>query len=93
MLVSKHAGAVSQSFGLSVFEQLTSASLQMIERFFLKRGAPVDHEIAGAAAIRLLCARRYLPIEVSKVLHRTVEQPCDAEIADMRVRTIGPEES
>jgi hypothetical protein len=56
----------------------------------------VDHEIspfAGAAAIRLLCARRYLPIEVSNVLYRTVEQPRDAEIADIRVRTIGPEES
>jgi hypothetical protein len=53
---------VSQSFGLGIFEQLTSASLEMIERFFLDRGAPVDHEIspfAGAAAIRLLCARRY----------------------------------
>jgi hypothetical protein len=71
---------------------LTSASLEMIERFFLDRGAPVDHEIspfAGAAAIRLLCARRYLPIEVSNVLYRTVEQPRDAEIADIRVRTIG----
>jgi hypothetical protein len=60
----QHAEAVSQSFGLGIFEQLTSASLEMIERFFLDRGAPVDHEIspfAGAAAIRLLCACRYLP--------------------------------
>jgi hypothetical protein len=92
----QHAEAVSQSFGLGIFEQLTSASLEMIERLFLDRGAPVDHEIspfAGAAAIRLLCARRYLPIEVSNVLYRTVEQPRDAEIADIRVRTIGPEES
>jgi hypothetical protein len=33
---------VTQSFGLGLFEELTAASLNVIERFFLDRGAQVD---------------------------------------------------
>ena len=32
---------VTQTFGLGIFEEMTAASLDMIERFFLDRGAPV----------------------------------------------------
>ena len=69
---------VTQSFGLGIFEELTSASLDVIERFFLDRGAPVLHEVspfAGAAALDLLCSRNYRPIEISNVLYRPVERP------------------
>ena len=61
---------VTQSFGLGIFEELTSAALDVIERFFLDRGAPVLHEVspfAGAAALDLLCSRNYRPIEISNV--------------------------
>jgi hypothetical protein len=64
---------ITQSFGLGLFEELTSPSLDVIERFFLDRGAPVHHEVspfAGVPALDLLCKRNYRPIEVSNVLYR-----------------------
>src|ERR1700677_4953386 len=50
---------ITQTFGLGIFEELSAASLNVIERFFLDRGAQVFHEVcplAGVAALRLLCA-------------------------------------
>ena len=67
----------TQTFGLGVFEELTADALGTIERFFLDRGAPVAHEVspfAGVAALDLLCARNYRPVEISSVLYRTVER-------------------
>jgi|SRR5580693_8279219 GNAT superfamily N-acetyltransferase len=84
---------VTQTFGLGIFEDLTDASLDTIERFFLDRGAHVDHEVsplAGVAAIGLLCARHYRPIEISSVMVRTVENPPPSEI---NVRVARPEEA
>src|SRR4051794_20396322 len=55
---------VTQTFGLGIFEELTAASLDVIERFFLDRGAQVDHEVSplvGVAALGLLCSRQYRP--------------------------------
>src|SRR5260370_19499929 len=49
---------VTQTFGLGIFEDLNTASLDVIERFFLDRGAPVLHEVsplAGVASLDLLC--------------------------------------
>ena len=62
---------VSQSFGLGVFEELSAATLDAIERFFLERGAHVLHEVsplAGVAALELLCSRNYRPIEISSTI-------------------------
>jgi GNAT superfamily N-acetyltransferase len=84
---------VTQTFGLGIFEPLTGASLDTIERFFLDRGAPVHHEVsplAGVAALDLLCARRYRPIGISSVMHRPVEAPPPGEI---KVRVTGPDEA
>jgi hypothetical protein len=67
---------VTQCFGLGIFEELSEASLDSIERFFLERGAAVLHEVsplAGVAALDLLCSRNYRPIEISSVLYRSVE--------------------
>jgi GNAT superfamily N-acetyltransferase len=87
---------VTQSFGLGIFEELRASSLDIIERFFLERGAPVLHEVsplAGVAALDLLCARNYRPIEISNVLYRQVEQPAAQDRSNIRVRVIGPEEA
>jgi GNAT superfamily N-acetyltransferase len=90
---------VTQSFGLGLFEELTASSLDVIERFFLDRGAPVFHEVspfAGIATLGLLCARGYKPIEISSVMYRPVESPTrgDRSIRDtITVRVIRPEES
>ena len=102
----QHAGAwvvfdgvdspVTQTFGLGVFEELTPASLDVIERFFLDRGSPVYHEVspfAGVATLDLLCRRNYRPIEISNVLYRSVEAPSVEQQGDIRVRVINPEET
>jgi GNAT superfamily N-acetyltransferase len=99
----EHAGAqvvfdgvdspVTQTFGLGLFEELTASTLDTIERFFLDRGAPVQHEVsplAGVAALALLCARGYRPIEISSVMVRAVENPPPGDIV---VRIPGPEEA
>jgi hypothetical protein len=57
---------ITQTFGLGLFDELSAATLDTIERFFLDRGAPVLHEVSplvGAAALDLLCARHYRPVE------------------------------
>ena len=87
---------VTQTFGLGLFEDLTAASLDRIERFFHDRGASVNHEVsplAGVPALDLLCARQYRPIEISSVLYRPVDQPAAATHANVRVRVTGPEEA
>jgi GNAT superfamily N-acetyltransferase len=84
---------VTQTFGLGIFEELTEASLDAIERFFLDRGAPILHEVsplAGVATLSLLCAHQYRPIEISSVMYRAVEEPPPGNIA---VRLMDPEEA
>ncbi len=69
---------VSQSFGLGVLGEVNRASLELIEDFFLSHGTPVIQEVspfAGIAAVQLLCARKYMPIELSSVLYRPIEPP------------------
>jgi GNAT superfamily N-acetyltransferase len=87
---------VTQSFGLGIFEGPSPASLDVIERFFLDRGAPVLHEVspfAGVAALDLLCARNYRPIEISSVLYRSVDRPTTDLQSRISVRVIRPEEA
>lgn len=81
----------TQTFGLGLFEELTSAALDEIERFFLDRGAEVMHEVcplAGPATLDLLCARGYRPFEISNVLYRLVEPTDEAHPANIRVRVV-----
>jgi GNAT superfamily N-acetyltransferase len=86
---------VTQSFGLGIFEKLSPATLDVMERFFLDRGAPVFHEVsplAGVSALDLLCVRGYRPVEISSVLYRPVEKRAPAHVG-ITVRVIGPEEA
>ena len=87
---------ITQSFGLGIFERLHPDALDAIERFFLDRGAPVDHEVspfAGIEVLDLLCARGYKPLEISNVLFREVERPHDQVHNEISVRVIGGEEA
>jgi len=87
---------ITQTFGLGIFEELSAASLDTIERFFLDRGAPVLHEVSplvGVAALDLLCARQYRPMEISNVLYRPVEKPADEDSGNTSVRLTGPEDA
>jgi len=98
---------VTQTFGLGLFEELTPRSLDIIERFFLDRKAPVLHEVspfAGGAALDLLCCRAYRPIEISNVLVRSLSDagekqcriaanPAPGGTSRVRVRVIDSDES
>ena len=87
---------ITQSFGLGIFEELRPASLNVFERFFRDRGAQVFHEVsplAGVAALDLLCARQYRPIEISNVMYRLVEKLAAEEDGRITVRVISPEEA
>jgi len=87
---------VTQTFGLGLFKELDSASLDVLERFFRERGAPVYHEVsplAGVAALRLLCDRRYRPIEISSALYQPLERQIPEEDTRVKVRIVVPEEA
>ncbi len=87
---------LTQSFGLGIFEELSAASLDVMERFFEDRGAPVQHEVSplvGVAALDLLCSRQYRPIEISNVMFRPVEEPAAQHCDGIRVRVTDPEEA
>ncbi|MBI3210267.1 MAG: GNAT family N-acetyltransferase [Candidatus Solibacter usitatus] len=103
--VMEHAGAyavfdaigsaVTQSFGLGIFEELSAETLDAIERFFRDRWADVDLEVsplAGVAALSLLCERGYRPIEISNVMYRPVEEPSSGAGDGIKVRVAGPGE-
>ena len=87
---------VTQSFGLGILEELNAETLYRIERFFLERGAPVNHEVsplAGVPAADLLCSRNYRPIGFSTVLYRSVERARADEHQNIQVRVIRAEEA
>ena len=87
---------VTQTFGLGIFEELTAASLDVTERFFRDRGAQVLHEVSplvGVAALDLLCARHYRPIEISNVMYRPVERPPAEDHGNIMVRVTGSDDT
>jgi len=67
----------TQTFCLGLFEQVSEATLDTVERFFFDHGAPVVHEVspfAGVVAMKMLCLRGYCPVEMSSVLYRQAER-------------------
>jgi GNAT superfamily N-acetyltransferase len=86
----------TQTFGLGLFEELTPAALDEIERFFTDRGTEVMHEVcpfAGAATLELLCARGYRPFEISNVMYRGVDRAAEGHPAHVRVRVVEQSEA
>jgi GNAT superfamily N-acetyltransferase len=86
----------TQTFGLGIFEELTSATLDTIEAFFARHEAPVFHEVspfAGPAALALLCQRGYRPMEITSVLYLPVAQATSITPANLSVRVINPDEA
>lgn len=87
---------VTQTFGLGIFEELTSATLDTLERFFVDRGAPIFHEVspfAGADTFALLCARGYRPVELSNVVFQQVTEPAQSTSGDIAVRVASPDDA
>ena len=68
---------VTQTFGLGMYQPLTSADLDEIEEFFRARRAEIFHEVcplADASVLALLNERGYQPIEFTSVLYRPIEK-------------------
>ena len=85
---------VTQAFALGLFDELTADTLDIVERFFRDRRAPVQLEISpfvGTAALELLAGRGYRPIEISSVLYRELDHPPALSDPDIHVRVAGPE--
>jgi hypothetical protein len=85
---------VTQTFGLGVFEPITTEHLDTVEEFFRSRGADVFHEVcplADMSLFTLMTERRYRPIEFSNVLYRPIsvdlrlDAPRQAEVNVRRV--------
>jgi len=86
---------ITQTFGLGLFEDLSPATLDTLERFFFDRGAPVFHEVcplAGVTALNLLCARNYRPAEISNVLYQPIENPPPISDGQIQVRVSAKDE-
>jgi hypothetical protein len=69
---------LTQTFGLGVFGSLDAAEFEALEEFFLRRSAPVHHEVSPLASpetLDQLHARGYYPVEVSTVLVRPTHLP------------------
>jgi predicted GNAT family acetyltransferase len=79
---------VTQTFGLGLFDAVTDADLERIERFFEERGAPVSHELSplsGPELAALLAQRGYRPIEFSNVMIRPIQVGGQASVPDGRI--------
>lgn len=66
---------VTQTFGLGMFQPITSEDLDRIEGFFQAKGADVFHEVcplADNSVFTLFNERGYQPIEFSNVLYRPI---------------------
>lgn len=69
---------LTQTFGLGVFETPSNDDLEVLERFFIDRGAEVFHEVsplAGMETLQLLSSRGYRPVEMSSVLFQPIVAP------------------
>jgi hypothetical protein len=69
------ASPCTQTFGLGVFEPVTTAALDEIEAFFKRHGAPVFHEIsplADVSLLPLLRERDYHPVELTSVMYQPI---------------------
>jgi hypothetical protein len=85
---------ITQTFGLGLFDPVTTADLARIESFFDAHGAPSHHEvspIAGPATVGLLTERRYQPFEFTSVMYRPIGERNLAAAPNpaLHIRTVG----
>jgi hypothetical protein len=71
------ASPATQTFGLGLFDKVTSAEMEVLENFFQERRAPVFHEVSPLADLFLLALlneRGYQPIEFTSVMFRPIRR-------------------
>lgn len=67
---------LTQTFGLGVFQPITSEDLDEVEQFFQSKDADVFHEVcpmADQSVFTLFKERGYQPVEFSNVLYRPID--------------------
>lgn len=87
---------ITQTFGLGLYEELTSATLDQIEQFYRERKSAVHHEVspfAGLAALEMLCERGYRMEELSSVMYQPIQSPAGKQDPSIRVRPISGNEA
>ncbi len=88
----------TQTFGLGMFDEITTEHLDQLESFFTERGAAVFHEVsplADPSLMPLLVERGYKPIELSSVMYREIgafKQDQARQDSSIRTRVITPDE-
>ena len=86
---------VTQTFGLGLFAETTTADLDRLERFFAERGAPVNHEVsplAGVPLAAMLADRGYKPVEFTSVMVQPVRRIVAAANPRLTTRRMEPGE-
>ena len=89
---------ITQTFGLGLFETITSREMELIEDFFRERGAPVFHEISPLAdpvLLALLNERGYQPFEFTSVMFCSIRRGANLTAPGeekIRVRLVGDDE-
>lgn len=90
---------LTQTFGLGMFEDVTSEHLAELEAFYLEQNAPVFHEVspmADPSLLTLLGDRGYRPIELTSVMFQELDPSATSfnQInTDISTRVIGPDEA
>ena len=89
--------AITQTFGLGLFDPVGAPEMETIERFFRERGAEVMHEVSPIAppeVLTLLVERGYRPFELSSVLFRPLggDDAATAAGPPIRARLVEPGE-
>jgi hypothetical protein len=85
----------TQTFGLGLFQAVTSTDMQRVEEFFRKRQAPVYHEVSPLADMGLLALlnrRGYEAFEFSSVMFRPIGLPAESHSDHIQVRLVGNDE-
>jgi GNAT superfamily N-acetyltransferase len=89
---------LTQTFGLGLFQPVNAAEMDVIEEFFLERGAEVFHEVsplADPSLLALLNERGYQPIEFTSVMYRPIQggiEPMNSANDKILVRLINDDE-
>jgi hypothetical protein len=89
------ASPVTQTFGLGLFQSVTTTELEQLESFFLERRAPVFHEVsplAGQPLAALLSERSYQPAEFTSVMYRPLSRDVNPTASRIRVRPMAWDE-
>jgi hypothetical protein len=72
----------TQTFGLGLFAEPTTADLNRLEKFFRERRAPVTHEVSPLANVAVadeLSRRGYHPVEFTCVMYKSLAPDSSAQ--------------